>query len=69
MRLRCPVALEPGKFNVHLRVYGTRISLNTNITVTKGQAGVVLQLKDGKAKVLSPKPTATEPVGSAPDKR
>jgi len=64
MRLRCPVALKPGKINVNLRIHGTRVRLDTNLTVVKGQEAVVLEFKNGKAKQRPPK--AQFRLGGAP---
>jgi hypothetical protein len=58
MRLRSPVALRPGKYNVHLRLYGTQVSLNTNITVAKNQEPVVLEFEHGRLKQKQRPPRA-----------
>lgn len=73
MRLCCPVGLRAGRFNVNLRIHGTRVSLNTNIEVTKGQQAVVLQFKDGKVQVLAAETPRGAPLEgvpqAAPDRR
>ena len=67
MRLQSPAALRPGKYSVHLRLYGTKVSLNTNVTLTAGQPPVVIEFKDGKARQLPAEGTVKHapPAGKA----